>query len=140
MLVGLALVALSVADLIAERRHSGGAARPAAVRPYRLAAVGRRSSSSSKTPRSWQGGHGKGAGSVRATLSDGTLTDAQIQMIRKENAIRRAGRHGFNFEDSWRFNVAPIASIARSAANGAGQRPGREIDAWRLHLVDRRRG
>jgi hypothetical protein len=54
-------------------------------------------------------GIGKGVtGSVRATLSDGTLThDAQIQQIDEKKARFEApGATEFNFEDSWRFNVA----------------------------------
>ena len=53
---------------------------------------------------------GKGVtGAIRATLSDGTLThDAQIQTIdEKKRAEFSAGKvREFNFEDSWRFNVA----------------------------------
>jgi hypothetical protein len=54
-------------------------------------------------------GGGKGVtGTVRATLSDGTLThDAQIQKIEEKKAQFSAGKvTEFNFEDSWRFNVA----------------------------------
>ena len=52
---------------------------------------------------------GKGVtGSIRATLSDGTLThDAQIQSIdEKKTQFQAAGAAEFNFEDSWKFNVA----------------------------------
>ena len=52
---------------------------------------------------------GKGVtGATRATLSDGTLThDAQIQAIEDKKAQFNAGKVAeFNFEDSWRFNVA----------------------------------
>jgi len=52
---------------------------------------------------------GKGVtGAIRATLSDGTLThDAQIQKIDDKRAEFSAGKvREFNFEDSWRFNVA----------------------------------
>ena len=47
-------------------------------------------------------------GAIRATLSDGTLThDAQIQKIDEKKAEFNAGKiREFNFEDSWRFNVA----------------------------------
>jgi hypothetical protein len=47
-------------------------------------------------------------GALRATLSDGTLThDAQIQKIDEKKAEFNAGKiREFNFEDSWRFNVA----------------------------------
>jgi hypothetical protein len=47
-------------------------------------------------------------GSLRATLSDGTLThDAQIQQVEeKKTQFEAAGAAEFNFEDSWRFNVA----------------------------------
>jgi hypothetical protein len=55
-------------------------------------------------------GAGKGVtGSIRATLSDGTLThDAQIQVVDERKAEFRGGKGGveFNFRDSWRFNVA----------------------------------
>jgi hypothetical protein len=52
---------------------------------------------------------GKGVtGSLRATLSDGTMThDAQIQSIdEKKTQFEAAGAAEFNFEDSWKFNVA----------------------------------
>jgi len=54
-------------------------------------------------------GIGKGVtGAVRATLSDGTLThDAQIQKIDEKKAEFNAGNvREFNFEDSFRFNIA----------------------------------
>jgi len=54
-------------------------------------------------------GIGKGVtGTVRATLTDGVLThDAQIQQIEEKKAQFDApGAQEFNFEDSWRFNVA----------------------------------
>ena len=54
-------------------------------------------------------GIGKGVtGSVRATLTDGTIThDAQIQQIEEKKATFDApGAQEFNFEDSWRYNVA----------------------------------
>ena len=47
-------------------------------------------------------------GSVRATLSDGTLThDAHIQAIDQQKE-RFRGKDGLeiNFRDSWRFNIA----------------------------------
>ena len=45
---------------------------------------------------------------IRATLSDGTIThDAQIQQVEEKKAQFDApGAQEFNFEDSWRFNVA----------------------------------
>ncbi|MEO7276184.1 MAG: hypothetical protein ABIX28_25520 [Vicinamibacterales bacterium] len=52
---------------------------------------------------------GKGVtGAVRATLSDGTLIhDAQIQKVDEKRAEFSAGKvREFNFEDSWKFNVA----------------------------------
>jgi hypothetical protein len=53
---------------------------------------------------------GKGVtGSLRATLSDGTLThDAQIQTIDERKSEFRGGKGPteFNFRDDWRFNVA----------------------------------
>jgi hypothetical protein len=112
MLVGLALVALSVADPIAERRPQA-AAQPvtAAAQPVTAAPLSDtqieqflKDAKIVKTK-----GIGKGVtGSVRATLSDGTLThDAQIQMIEeKKTQFDAPGATEFNFEDSWRFNVA----------------------------------
>jgi hypothetical protein len=47
-------------------------------------------------------------GSLRVTLTDGTLThDAHVQMI-DESRVQYATRAGveFNFRDSWRFNIA----------------------------------
>ncbi len=46
--------------------------------------------------------------SVRATLSDGTLThDAHIQSVDEAKREFRAGRTiEYNFRDSWRFNIA----------------------------------
>lgn len=52
---------------------------------------------------------GKGVtGSLRATLSDGTLThDAQIQTVDIEKAqFRTAKTVELNFRDTWKFNVA----------------------------------
>jgi hypothetical protein len=53
---------------------------------------------------------GKGVtGSVRATLSDGTLThDAQIQTVDERKSEFRGGKGPveYNFRDSWRFNIA----------------------------------
>lgn len=52
---------------------------------------------------------GKGVtGSIRATLSDGVAThDAQIQQVEeKSSQFHGPGAAEFNFEDSWRFNVA----------------------------------
>jgi hypothetical protein len=54
-------------------------------------------------------GIGKGVtGATRATLTDGVIThDAQIQQIEEKKAQFDApGAQEFNFEDSWRFNVA----------------------------------
>ena len=55
-------------------------------------------------------GAGKGVtGSIRATLSDGTIThDAQIQTVDERKQEFRGGKGPveFNFRDSWRFNVA----------------------------------
>ena len=47
-------------------------------------------------------------GSIRATLTDGVMThDAQIQLVEEKKAQFDApGSNEFNFEDSWRFNVA----------------------------------
>jgi hypothetical protein len=54
-------------------------------------------------------GAGKGVtGSLRATLSDGTIThDAHIQMIdESQREFRGSQGTEFNFRDSWTFNVA----------------------------------
>jgi hypothetical protein len=54
-------------------------------------------------------GVGKGiTGSLRGTLSDGTLThDAHIQTIdESKQEFRSTGGTEFNFRDSWMFNVA----------------------------------
>jgi hypothetical protein len=55
-------------------------------------------------------GAGKGVtGSIRATLTDGTLThDAQIQIVdeRKSEFRPARGPVEYNFRDSWRFNIA----------------------------------
>jgi hypothetical protein len=47
-------------------------------------------------------------GSIRATMSDGVVThDAQIQQVdEKRSQFDARGAVEFNFEDSWRFNVA----------------------------------
>ena len=52
---------------------------------------------------------GKGiTGSIRATLTDGTLThDVHVQMIDEAKLeFRSATMTEFNFRDSWRFNIA----------------------------------
>jgi hypothetical protein len=52
---------------------------------------------------------GKGTtGSVRATLSDGTVThDAHIQSVEVSKPTFRGGQtYEINFRDSWRFNIA----------------------------------
>lgn len=54
-------------------------------------------------------GAGKGVtGSIRATLTDGTLThDAQIQTIDEFKQEFKGGqKHELNFRDRWQFNVA----------------------------------
>ena len=54
-------------------------------------------------------GVGKGVtGTTRATLTDGTLThDAQIQTVdEKKTQFDAPGATEFNFQDSWKFNVA----------------------------------
>jgi hypothetical protein len=105
MLVGVALVALSVATPVAgPRAHE--LAQPTATAPPSDAQVEQflREAKVIKTK-----SVGKGVtGSMRATLSDGTLThDAQIQQVEeKKTQFEAAGAAEFNFEDSWRFNVA----------------------------------
>jgi hypothetical protein len=105
MLVGVALVALSVATPVAgPLAHE--LAQPTATAPPSDAQVEQflREAKVIKTK-----SVGKGVtGSLRATLSDGTLThDAQIQQVEeKKTQFEAAGAAEFNFEDSWRFNVA----------------------------------
>jgi hypothetical protein len=73
-------------------------------------------------------------GTVRATLTDGTLThDAQIQTVDERKAqFDTPGSTEFNFQDSWKFNVAAYrvdrliglnmvpVSVARSWRSKAG--------------------
>ena len=107
LLVGVALVALSVATPVA-RPWSGQdqVAKPATATPLSddQAEAFLRDAKVVKTK-----SVGKGVtGSMRATLTDGTLThDAQIQQIEeKKTQFEAAGASEFNFEDTWRFNVA----------------------------------
>jgi hypothetical protein len=105
VLVGVALVALSVASPIAGRRpqETGQPAAPAALTD----AQAEQFLKEAKVIRTKSVGKGV-TGSVRATLSDGTLThDAQIQSIdEKKTQFDAPGATEFNFEDSWKFNVA----------------------------------
>ena len=107
LLVGVALVALSVATPVA-RPWSGQdqVAKPATATPLsddQIEAFLR----DAKVVKTKSVGTGV-TGSLRATLTDGTLThDAQIQPIEeKKTQFEAAGASEFNFEDSWRFNVA----------------------------------
>jgi hypothetical protein len=105
MLVGVALVALSVASPIAGYRFQE-VAQPAAVAPSSDAEIEHflKEATIVRTK-----SVGKGVtGSLRATLSDGTLThDAQIQAVdEKKTQFDAPGATEFNFQDSWKFNVA----------------------------------
>ena len=107
MLVGVALVALCVATPVARPwLDQDQAAQPATATPLSDDQVEAflRDAKVVKTK-----SVGKGVtGTIRATLTDGTLThDAQIQQIEeKKTQFEAAGASEFNFEDSWRFNVA----------------------------------
>jgi len=107
MLVGVALVALSVATPVARPwSDQDQVAQPATAAPLSddQAEAFLRDAKVVKTK-----SVGKGVtGTIRATLTDGTLThDAQIQQIEeKKTQFEAAGAAEFNFEDSWRFNVA----------------------------------
>jgi hypothetical protein len=107
LLVGVALVALSVATPVARPwSDQDQAAQPATATPLSddQAEAFLRDAKVIKTK-----SVGKGVtGTIRATLTDGTLThDAQIQQIEeKKTQFEAAGASEFNFEDSWRFNVA----------------------------------
>lgn len=107
MLVGVALVALCVATPVARPwLDQDQAAQPATATPLSDDQVEAflRDAKVVKTK-----SIGKGVtGTLRATMTDGTLThDAQIQQVEeKKTQFEAAGAAEFNFEDSWRFNVA----------------------------------
>jgi hypothetical protein len=107
LLVGVALVALCVATPVARPwSDQDQAAQPAAAPSLSDAQIEAflRDAKVIKTK-----SVGKGVtGTIRATMTDGTLThDAQIQQIEeKKTQFEAAGAAEFNFEDSWRFNVA----------------------------------
>ena len=107
MLVGVALVALCVATPVARPwSDQDQAAQPATATPLSDDQVEAflRDAKVVKTK-----SIGKGVtGTLRATMTDGTLThDAQIQQVEeKKTQFEAAGAAEFNFEDSWRFNVA----------------------------------
>ena len=112
ILFGLALTALSVAGPAAEIRTQAApqqqqpASTPAAA-PVLSDTEAERFLKEAKIVKTK--GIGKGVtGSVRATMTDGTLThDAQIQTIDEKKAQFDApGATEFNFQDSWKFNVA----------------------------------
>ena len=110
ILFGLALTALSVAGPAAEIRTQAAAQEAApkpAAAPVLSDTEAERFLKEAKILKTK--GVGKGVtGSVRATMTDGTLThDAQIQMIDEKKATFEApGATEFNFQDSWKFNVA----------------------------------
>lgn len=107
MLVGVALVALCVATPVARPwSDQDQAAQPATATPLsddQIEAFLR----DAKVVKTKSVGKGV-TGSLRATMTDGTLThDAQIQQVEeKKTQFEAAGAAEFNFEDSWRFNVA----------------------------------
>ena len=107
MLVGVALVALCVATPVARPwLDQDQAAQPATATPLSDDQIEAflRDAKVVKTK-----SIGKGVtGTLRATMTDGTLThDAQIQQVEeKKTQFEAAGAAEFNFEDSWRFNVA----------------------------------
>ena len=107
MLVGVALVALSVATPVARPwSDQDQVAQPATATPLsddQIEAFLR----DAKVVKTKSVGKGV-TGTLRATMTDGTLThDAQIQQIEeKKTQFEAAGAAEFNFEDSWRFNVA----------------------------------
>lgn len=107
MLVGVALVALCVATPVARPwSDQDQAAQPATATPLSDDQIEAflRDAKVVKTK-----SIGKGVtGTLRATMTDGTLThDAQIQQVEeKKTQFEAAGAAEFNFEDSWRFNVA----------------------------------
>lgn len=107
MLVGVALVALCVATPVARPwSDQDQVAQPASATPLsddQIEAFLR----DAKVVKTKSVGKGV-TGSLRATMTDGTLThDAQIQQVEeKKTQFEAAGAAEFNFEDSWRFNVA----------------------------------
>ena len=107
MLVGVALVALCVATPVARPwSDQDQVAQPATATPLsddQIEAFLR----DAKVVKTKSVGKGV-TGSLRATMTDGTLThDAQIQQVEeKKTQFEAAGAAEFNFEDSWRFNVA----------------------------------
>lgn len=107
MLVGVALVALCVATPVARPwSDQDQVAQPASATPLSDDQIEAflRDAKVVKTK-----SIGKGVtGTLRATMTDGTLThDAQIQQVEeKKTQFEAAGAAEFNFEDSWRFNVA----------------------------------
>jgi hypothetical protein len=105
LLVGVALVALSVATPVAGPRLQE-IPQPAAT-PIPPDAQIEQFLREAKVVKTKSVGKGV-TGSIRATMTDGTLThDAQIQAIdEKKTQFQAAGAAEFNFEDSWKFNVA----------------------------------
>ncbi len=107
MLVGVALVALCVATPVARPwSDQDQVAQPATATPLsddQIEAFLR----DAKVVKTKSVGKGV-TGTLRATMTDGTLThDAQIQQVEeKKTQFEAAGAAEFNFEDSWRFNVA----------------------------------
>jgi hypothetical protein len=110
LLLGAAMLALSLAAPLAREQPQAAAppssATPAAVAVPTDTEIERflREANVVKTSVIRKGV----TGSIRATLSDGVVThDAQIQQVEeKKGQFHAPGAAEFNFEDSWRFNVA----------------------------------
>jgi hypothetical protein len=106
LLVGVALVVLSVANPVAGLRPQEVAAIPPVVPALSDTQI-EAFLKDAKIVKTKSVGKGV-TGSIRATMNDGTLThDAQIQMIdEKKTQFDAPGATEFNFQDSWKFNVA----------------------------------
>ena len=130
MLVGVAVIALSVATPVAEPRPQA-AAQAAPVSPRRPGGCPALSDEQieqflreAKIVRTKSVGKGV-TGSIRATLSDGTLThDAQIQTIdEKKTTVRRAWRHRVQFPGQLEVQRRRVpARPPDRLEHGAGQR------------------
>ena len=113
VLVGIALVALSIAGPGAQSGSQAAAPAPtqttAATSPVAALSDEQTEEFLRKGKILRVKGVSKGVtGTVRATLTDGTLThDAQIQTVDEQKAqYELPGSTEFNFRDSWKFNVA----------------------------------
>jgi hypothetical protein len=110
MLLAATMLALSVATPLARERPQA-AAQPAATAAVTAAPLTdpeiERFLRDAKVLRTQPVRKGV-TGSIRATLTDGILShDAQIQLVdEKKTHFDARGATEFNFEDSWKFNVA----------------------------------